>query len=164
LSPVSSNRVRGGGSSRGWVDLHYSGDCTGGSACGTGDCLAGKMHGTATDTSIATYTATDTDTDTRAVHEITGRVQPGAMPGKPPACLQRELSVAHRDGDVYIVTFPKTGTTLLQLICHLLRCDIAADASAADIEGLVGFRDIHDVVPHTSSAWFTDQVRQPIYI
>ncbi len=83
------------------------------------------------------------------VHDICGRVAPAPMPGKPAECLATEVSVIDKPGDVYIVTFPKTGTTLMQLICHLLR------TSARD--GCTDFDDIHQVVPHSSSAWFIDQ-------
>ena len=57
----------------------------------------------------------------------------------------------HRRGDTYIVTFPKTGTTLLSFVCHLLRSKGTTSAA------WTSFEDIDQVVPHTSSAWFIDQ-------
>jgi hypothetical protein len=73
------------------------------------------------------------------------------MAGKPPECLAAEVRCGERarPGDTFLVTFPKTGTTLLQFICHLLRCRCC--------EASLSFEDIHQVVPHTSSAWFIDQ-------
>jgi hypothetical protein len=74
------------------------------------------------------------------------------MEGKPVECLQTELSIRHVPGDVYIVTYPKTGTTVLQYMCHLLRTNCNGD----------DFEDIHQVCPHTSSAWFIGQdLNQP---
>jgi hypothetical protein len=72
-----------------------------------------------------------------------------AMKGKPMECLQVETNIFHKSGDAYIITFPKTGTTLVQFICHLLRC-------GADHQSIL-FDDIHQVVPHTSSSWFINQ-------
>lgn len=69
------------------------------------------------------------------------------MNGKPAECLEVETGINHREGDIYIVTYPKTGTTILQYTCHLLR----TKCKGAD------FDDIHQVCPHTSSAWFIDQ-------
>lgn len=88
---------------------------------------------------------------TRCVHDIVGTAQPTDMPGKPPQCLGTETCILHREGDYCITTFPKTGTTLLSFICHLLRCD------GIDEENLTNFEDICQVVPHTSSAWFINQ-------
>jgi len=66
------------------------------------------------------------------VHDIIGRIEPAGMLGKPIECLQAELSVKYRTGDVFIVTFPKTGTTMLQYMCHLLRT--GADDRANDFD------------------------------
>lgn len=85
------------------------------------------------------------------VHAILGRAPPAPMRSKPEECLATEVSIEHRDQDVYIVTFPKTGTTLLSFICHLLRHD------SPDADAWLQFKDICEVVPHTSSAWFIDQ-------
>ena len=85
------------------------------------------------------------------VHDILGCAPPAHMRAKPAECLSTEVSIDHRDGDTYIVTFPKTGTTLLSFICHLLRHDAAEEGAWLD------FKDICEVVPHTSSAWFIDQ-------
>jgi hypothetical protein len=82
-------------------------------------------------------------------HQIVGRREPKGMHGKPSECLATEIGIRHRSGDLYVVTFPKTGTTLLQFICHLIRCQ--------GCESALDFEDIHQVAPHTSSAWFADQ-------
>lgn len=81
------------------------------------------------------------------VHEIIGRVATRPMKGKPEECLRDETCISHHPGDVYLVTYPKTGTTLLQFLCHLLR----TNGNHED------FEDIHQVVPHTSSSWFIGQ-------
>jgi hypothetical protein len=81
------------------------------------------------------------------VHDVCGRHDLIPMPGKPIECLETEKSLKYRMGDVCIVTFPKTGTTLIQHMCHLIR------TKCADIE----FDDIHQVCPHTSSAWYIGQ-------
>lgn len=82
-------------------------------------------------------------------HDICGRIEPRAMIGKEPECLEVEKSIIHREGDTYVITFPKTGTTLIQFICHLIRTN--ADERA------IAFDDIHQVCPHTSSAWYIHQ-------
>eukprot|EP01041_Mallomonas_annulata_P005785 gene5785-11686_t len=89
------------------------------------------------------------ETDRLLAHDICGHMPPQNMPNKPPECLKTETNIAHRDGDTYIVTFPKTGTTLIQFVCHLLR-------TGAD-ERATSFDDIHQVCPHTSSAWYIQQ-------
>ena len=81
------------------------------------------------------------------VHDVIDRKQPVRMPGKPKECIETEVSLQLQDGDVFIVTFPKTGTTLLQYLCHLLR-----------VGGVDGdFEDIHQVCPQISSSWFIGQ-------
>ncbi len=55
------------------------------------------------------------------VHDIIEPKNPIGMHGKPHECLETETSIVHEPGDIYIVTYPKTGTTLLQYMCHLLR-------------------------------------------
>lgn len=82
-----------------------------------------------------------------SVHDICGNQLPKAMKSKPPECLAVELSLRYRPGDTCIVTFPKTGTTMIQYICHLIRTQSKG----------VDFDDIHQVCPHTSSAWFVGQ-------
>jgi len=82
-----------------------------------------------------------------SLHDICGRKMAMKMEGKPDECLMTELSIQHVPGDVYIVTYPKTGTTVLQYMCHLLRTNSNGD----------NFEDIHQVCPHTSSAWFIGQ-------
>ena len=84
-------------------------------------------------------------------HDILGRKCPVHMSGKPPECLATEISLKHKCGDTYVVTFPKTGTTLLSFICHLLRSAQRTDTA------LTNFDDICQVVPHISSSWFIDQ-------
>jgi len=81
------------------------------------------------------------------LHDIIGREAPDHMDSKPLECVEVERGINHREGDIYIVTYPKTGTTILQYMCHLLR----TKCEGAD------FEDIHQVCPHTSSAWFIDQ-------
>ena len=83
------------------------------------------------------------------VHDLCGRRPTVAMNGKPKECLTVETGITYRKGDVYIVTFPKTGTTVLQYMCHLLRTQCANDCQQ--------FEDINQVCPHTSSAWFIGQ-------
>ena len=90
-------------------------------------------------------------------HDICGRKRPTPMAGKPDGCIEVEESLQYQEGDVVIVTFPKTGTTLVQYMCHLLRT-----------EGKhTQFEDIHQMCPHTSSAWFigqdlnADQIARP---
>lgn len=80
-----------------------------------------------------------------SVHDIVGRKLPKPMEGKPYECFETETSLIHEYGDIFIVTYPKTGTTLVQYITHLLR------------GGDDNFEDIHQVCPHTSSSWFIDQ-------
>lgn len=80
------------------------------------------------------------------MHDVCGRESPQNMPGKPTECLNYEININHVPGDIYIATFPKTGTTLVQYTCHLLRTQAAGDASTFD--------DIHQVSPHTSSAYY----------
>ena len=82
-----------------------------------------------------------------SAHDICGRKIANSMEGKPEECLKTELSIQHVPGDVYIITYPKTGTTVLQYMCHLLRTNCSGDE----------FEDIHQVCPHTSSAWFIGQ-------
>ena len=119
------------------------------------------------------------------VHDIIENKKPFHQVGKPLECLMHELNLHDQEGDIHIVTFPKTGTvisfyitfeynfvltlcsfyiilytiyynfisfllfilflqTILQYIVHLIRTD-----------GLgVEFDDIHQVCPHTSSAWY----------
>ena len=89
----------------------------------------------------------DTENNNVLLHDIVGRRETVLQEGKPLACLQTETSIDHREGDVYIVTYPKTGTTVLQYMCHLLR----TKGTGTD------FEDIHQVCPHTSSSWFIDQ-------
>lgn len=86
-------------------------------------------------------------TKRKLVHDVIGRVQTKPMNGKPLECLADETGIRHERGDIYLVTYPKTGTTLLQYICHLLRTNGDDD----------DFEDIHQVVPHTSSSWFIGQ-------
>lgn len=83
------------------------------------------------------------------VHDICGQKLPVAMKGKPIECIEIERSLIHREGDVFIVTFPKTGTTVLQYMCHLLRTHCKPEYQ--------NFEDIHQMCPHTSSAWFVGQ-------
>lgn len=80
-------------------------------------------------------------------HDICGRKRPTSMIGKPDGCIEAEESLQYQEGDIVIVTFPKTGTTLLQYMCHLLRTEGKHNQ----------FEDIHQVCPHTSSAWFIGQ-------
>ncbi|RYG66264.1 hypothetical protein EON64_10145, partial [archaeon] len=118
------------------------------------------------------------------LHAIIGHEPPEHHLNKPLACLEVEYAVRHRKGDIYIATYPKTGTTLLQYICHLLRihCGAKADVEASRLhtdhdtvsqkDGVVSvqgevkgdlsayipdFEDIHQVCPHTSSAWYLHQ-------
>ena len=83
------------------------------------------------------------------VHNVCGRKSPVPMKGKPIECIETEKNLNYHVGDILIVTFPKTGTTILQYICHLLRTQCLAEH--------LEFEDIHQVVPHTSSAWFVGQ-------
>jgi hypothetical protein len=73
------------------------------------------------------------------------------MVGKPQECLTVERSIQYKEGDIYIVTFPKTGTTFLQYLCYLIR--IKAETEDPRHQ----FEDIHQVCPHTSSAWCVKQ-------
>ena len=93
------------------------------------------------------------------VHDVITRMPPVPMPGKPIECFTTETSLIHNDGDIYIVTFPKTGTTLIQFICHLIRMlsNTTSDNIGQDIDKALDFDDIHQVCPHTSSAWFINQ-------
>lgn len=81
------------------------------------------------------------------VHDVIDRRAPCPMPGKPVECIQVEESLHLRSGDVFIATYPKTGTTVLQYMCHLLRTQGNHD----------DFEDIHQVCPHISSSWFIGQ-------
>jgi hypothetical protein len=61
-------------------------------------------------------------------HDICGRKDLVPMTGKEMECLEKEKSLvckpAHdisKPNDIFICTYPKTGTTLMQYICHLLR-------------------------------------------
>lgn len=94
------------------------------------------------------------------MHAIIGRETPENHLNKPLACLETEYAVRHRKGDIYIVTYPKTGTTLMQYICHLLRIHCGGANRADQTEKIMytpDFEDIHQVCPHTSSAWFLNQ-------
>lgn len=93
----------------------------------------------------------------KTCHDVCGRKRPVPMTGKPGGCIETEESLQYQEGDVVIVTFPKTGTTVVQYMCHLLR----TEGKHTD------FEDIHQVCPHTSSAWFigqdlnADQIARP---
>ena len=93
------------------------------------------------------------------VHDIVAREPPVPMPGKPIECFTTETGLIHNDSDIYIVTFPKTGTTLIQFICHLIRMlnNTTYDNIEEAIDKALDFDDIHQVCPHTSSAWFINQ-------
>lgn len=79
-------------------------------------------------------------------HDICGRLNPQPMKGKPRECFLTEISLESKPGDTFIVTFPKTGTTFVQYVCHLLNTNCDTD-----------FEDVHQVCPHLSSAWFIGQ-------
>eukprot|EP01031_Cornospumella_fuschlensis_P015212 gene15212-18591_t len=101
------------------------------------------------------------------LHAIIGHEPPEHHQNKPLACLELEYSIKHRKGDVYIATYPKTGTTLVQYICHILRVHGVTTSTATEdhshapptlsLAYTPDFEDIHEVCPHTSSAWFLAQ-------
>ena len=84
------------------------------------------------------------------VHDIVGRKPLTIMKNKPIECFLTEQNMEYADGDVVIATFPKTGTTVLQFMCHLIR-------GHSNLEQALDFDDIHQVSPHTSTAYLIDQ-------
>lgn len=83
------------------------------------------------------------------IHDFIGREEPLPQPGKPQEVFETERSLRVLDNDVFIATYPKTGTTLLQYLCHLIRSKCEHECPE--------FEDIHQICPHTSSAWFVGQ-------
>jgi hypothetical protein len=77
------------------------------------------------------------------VHDLVEKKVPIGRKELHPGCIENELSLVHKDGDVYIVTYPKTGTTALQFMCHLLRTNGNGTK----------FESIHQVSPNTTSAY-----------
>jgi len=54
------------------------------------------------------------DENVKFVHDIIERKLPCLQDGKPVACLDHEMSLLDEDGDIHIVTFPKTGTVVFK--------------------------------------------------
>ena len=64
------------------------------------------------------------------------------------AGVARAVAFVPRPSDVFLVTAPKTGTTLLQFLCHCLRVK-ERDPEAA----CLAFDDIYQVAPWAQMAW-----------
>jgi len=61
-----------------------------------------------------------------------------------PESLKRSMEFQHKPSDVFVLTVPKTGTTWLMQICHILR------------GGDMNFEDIYQVTPWPQISWDLD--------
>lgn len=59
--------------------------------------------------------------------------------------MKYHLEFGEREDDIYIVTYPKSGTTLMQMMCYQLTTD-----------GEINFNHIYDVSPWTDNDVFKD--------
>jgi len=66
---------------------------------------------------------------------------------------EKAVAFQPRSNDVFVTTPPKTGTTLLQYACHLLRATTTATEGGSWSEAATSFEDVYQIAPWAMMAW-----------